>query len=202
MAENKNRSTTPESDAFRQHISQDWAPRVDRLPALRESARAAAVRREKLCAEFSSCRLVIPAGRAKQRSNDTDYLFRAHSDFAYLTGWGTDSEPDSVLVLEPDGDGHTATLYFREPAGRDSEEFYANASIGEFWVGARPSATAVSAELNLATAHIDALGAALTSGVSTLLIREADPAVTARIDALTRPTADQSRDDDLARVLS
>ena len=202
MAENKNRSTTPESDAFRQHISQDWAPRVDRVPALRESARAAAVRREKLCAEFSSCRLVIPAGRAKQRSNDTDYLFRAHSDFAYLTGWGTDSEPDSVLVLEPDGDGHTATLYFREPAGRDSEEFYANASIGEFWVGARPSATAVSAELNLATAHIDALGAALTSGVSTLLIREADPAVTARIDALTRPTADQSRDDDLARVLS
>ena len=30
-------------------------------------------------------------------------------------------------------------LYFREAAGRDSDEFYANPEIGEFWTGPRPS---------------------------------------------------------------
>ena len=50
----------------------------------------------------------IPAGTAavfftnplQQRSNDTDYAFRANSDFWYLTGC---TEPESALVLCPDG---------------------------------------------------------------------------------------------------
>ncbi|OUD81096.1 hypothetical protein BC477_18800 [Clavibacter michiganensis subsp. michiganensis] len=46
-----------------------------------------------------------------------------------------------------DGSAHDATLYFRERAGRDSDEFYANAEIGEFWIGPRPSLRQVAADL-------------------------------------------------------
>ena len=52
-----------------------------------------------------------------------------------------------MLVFEPAGDGHTTTVYFRERAGRDSEEFYANPAIGEFWIGPRPSLAHVAADL-------------------------------------------------------
>jgi len=202
MADNENRSTTPESDAFRQHISSGWAERTDAPPVLRDSARAAASRRALLATEFAGVRLVVPAGGEKQRSNDTHYLFRAHSDFAYLTGWGSDSEPDAVLVLEPVDGGHEATVYFREPAGRDQEEFYANPVIGEFWVGPRPSAVTVAGELGIATAHIDALGATLTAGVPTAVIREADDHVTTLVASLNRSSDESARDADLARVLS
>jgi Xaa-Pro aminopeptidase len=202
MADNENRSTTPESDAFRQHISTGWAERTDAPAVLRASARAAGARREILATEFSKVRLVIPAGDAKQRSNDTDYLFRAHSDFAYLTGWGSDSEPGAVLVLEPVDDGHKATVYFREPAGRDQEEFYANPAIGEFWVGPRPSAATVAGQLGVATAHIDALEDALTDTVPTAVIREADVRVTQLVDEQQRSDEDLARDAELARVLS
>ena len=56
----------------------------------------------------------------KARSNDTDYRFRPHSAFAWLTGLGTDREPDAVLVLEPTDAGHEATLVLQaaRPAHR------------------------------------------------------------------------------------
>ena len=99
----------------------------------------------------------MPAGELKQRSNDTDYPFRAHSAFSHLTGWASDSEPGSTLVFEPRADGgHDVTLYFRERADRTTAEFYSDASIGEFWIGPRPALAGVAADLGLATAHIDA----------------------------------------------
>ncbi len=160
---NENRSTAPGGDAFLQYISQGWADRDDAPPALREAASFAASRRERLSARFPGERLVIGAGVMRQRSNDTFYQFRAHSAFAHLTGWGSDSEPGAVLVLDPvqgaaagtSVSRHTATVYFRERAGRDSEEFFANPEIGEFWIGARPSLGDVAALLGVATAHID-----------------------------------------------
>lgn len=79
---------------------------------------------------------MIPAGSLKQRSNDTDYPFRAHSAFAHLTGWENDCEPDSVLVFEPTAEGHDVTLYFRERADRTTSEFYSDAQIGEFSIAA------------------------------------------------------------------
>ena len=89
------------------------------------------------------------------RSNDTDYPYRAHSAFAHLTGWGSDSEPGAVLVLEPTPDGdHAATVYFRERADRTSDEFYANPAIGEFWIGPRPSLAQVAGDLGLDTRGI------------------------------------------------
>ncbi|WP_353827266.1 aminopeptidase P family protein [Agromyces sp. SYSU T0242] len=181
---NANRSTTPGSEGFKSFIGGSWAERDEALPAPRAQAAHAASRRAAVSESFPGQRLVIPAGDMKQRANDTDYPFRAHSAFAHLTGWGSDSEPGAVLVLEPTGDtGHEATLYFRGPAGRDSDEFYANPAIGEFWIGARPSLEHVAADLQLAARDLaDFDGVVDAVDTATLVLREADVALTERID--------------------
>ncbi len=200
----ENRSTTPSSDTFRQYISSNWAERPARAASQRPVADRAAERRGRLSALYPGVRLVLPAGPAKQRSNDTDYPYRAHSAFAHLTGWGADTVPGSVLVLEPAGDGHTATLYFREGAGRDSDEFYANPEIGEFWTGPRPSLADVAVDLGIATAGLAELDEALTADA--LIVREADRALTDALDAARllagAAEIDTVRDDELARDLS
>ncbi len=138
-------------DSFAEYIGSGWADRAIVLPPAQDSAPYAAERRRRLSADFPGQRLVIRAGEPKVRSNDTDYPFRADSAFSWLTGWGADSEPGAVLVLEPAGDAHTSTLYFRPAAGRDSDEFYANSAIGEFWIGPRPTIDQVAAELGITT---------------------------------------------------
>ncbi|KAA9134789.1 aminopeptidase P family protein [Microbacterium caowuchunii] len=139
-------------------ISEGWAERPETVGAPREQAGFAARRRAALSAMFPGSRLLIPAGELKTRSNDTEYPFRAHSAFAHLTGWGADAEPGAVLVFEPrESDGHDVMLYFRERADRTTAEFYGDATVGEFWIGPRPSLAAVAADLGIATAHIDAL---------------------------------------------
>ncbi|WP_396655107.1 aminopeptidase P family protein [Microbacterium sp.] len=144
---------------FLDTISQGWADRPETLPVARAQAPYAARRRDAVSRAFPGRRLVVPAGGLRQRSNDTDYPFRAHSAFSHLTGWGADSEPDSMLVFEPTADGHDVTLYFRERADRTTTEFYGDASIGEFWIGPRPALAGVAADLGVATAHIDGFAA-------------------------------------------
>ncbi|HEX6366326.1 MAG TPA: aminopeptidase P N-terminal domain-containing protein, partial [Agromyces sp.] len=95
-ARNANRSTTPGSEGFKRFIGSNWAERDESLPPAREQAAFAADRRAMVSAAFTGIRLVIPAGDMKQRANDTEYPFRAHSAFAHLTGWGADSEPGAV----------------------------------------------------------------------------------------------------------
>ncbi|WP_233265400.1 aminopeptidase P family protein [Leifsonia sp. AG29] len=208
-----NRSTTPGSEAFRAYIGSGWAERPEVTPAPRAQASFAAARRARVSELFPGKRLIIPAGRLKQRSNDTDYPFRPHSAFAHLTGWGSDSEPGSVLVLEPTADGHEATLYFRERAGRDSDEFYANPEIGEFWIGARPSLAQVAGDLDLPTRALAEVDPLLDEADGeTIILREADPAITDRVDAARmvlwddtdgdRDPEDHEDDDRLARDLS
>ena len=77
----------PFPQGFLDTISTGWAERPETVPAPRAQAPYAAARRAAVSAAFSGKRLVIPAGSLKQRSNDTDYPFRAHSAFAHLTGW-------------------------------------------------------------------------------------------------------------------
>jgi Xaa-Pro aminopeptidase len=193
-----NRSTTPGSEAFKEYISSNWADRTDVLPPARPEAAFAAERRARISAKYPGKRLIIPAGRLKQRSNDTDFPFRAHTSFGYLTGWGSDSEPGAVLVLEPatDGSGHEATLYFRERAGRDSDEFYANPEIGEFWIGPRPSLAQVASDLGLATQGIAELDEVVaTSNENTLIIRDADPQLTRLIDARVEAAVVEAEDE-------
>jgi Xaa-Pro aminopeptidase len=203
-----NRSTTPRSETFAAYIAANWAERPRVAPEPRESASYAAARRAALSAKHAGVRLVIPAGPPRVRSNDTDYPYRAHSAFAHLTGWGADTVPGSVLVLEPVDAGHLATLHLLEAAGRDSDEFYANAEIGEFWVGPRPTLGETATELGLATGSLrDFLDAGLDEldwSIPVLIIRDADPVITTRIDAL-RPAAidpEAAGDSDLARDVS
>ncbi len=155
---------------FLDTISAGWADRPETLPAPRAQAPYAAARRAAVSAAFPGRRLVLPAGSLKQRSNDTDYMFRAHSAFAHLTGWAADAEPDSVLVFDPTDAGHDVTLYFRERADRTTTEFYADATIGEFWIGPRPALAGVAADLGLATDHL----AAFEAGDDDLTLGESD----------------------------
>lgn len=201
-AENRARPTTQE---FRTFVAEDWAPRRTETPALTEAARRAAARRDRLSEAFPGDRLVIPAGGLKVRSNDTDYVFRPHTAFAYLTGLGADREPDAVLVMEPrEGGGHDATLWFRPLADRDTDEFFGDSRYGEFWVGARPSLADVESELGLGAAHVEGFEDAVgkdAGEVTVRLVRDAEAALTARVDELRTTNgavADTLQTDDAA----
>lgn len=204
-----NRSALPTTPEFRNYISSEWAERPDLTPSPRVAAPYAAARRLRISAQYPGMRLIVPAGPARVRSNDTDHPYRAHSAFAYLTGWGSDAVPDSVLVFEPTADGHDATLYFLAAAGRDTTEFYANAAIGEFWTGPRPSLAQVSADLGLATRDLADLEAVLDAvDATTLVVRDADSGLTDQIDgrrllaAVDAESVDDEADTALASDLS
>ena len=146
-----NRSHKPSGEKFLQYIGSHWAPGNDSLPSVSPAAKFAAARRKDVAERFAGKLIVIEAGSLKTRTNDSDYRFRPHSAFAHLTGWGVATVPDSVLVIDARGRDAASTLFFRETAGRNTEEFFANPTIGEFWVGVRPNLAQVGAMLHIAT---------------------------------------------------
>jgi len=149
-----NRSTTPISEAFRGFIQSGWDEKPTSPQTLFEQSGLAATRRKTISQHFPGRALVIPAGLPQQRSNDTDYPFRPHTAFSYLTGWGARAVPGSILCGIPVGDGHQWKLFVRPPAPRTSDEFYADSALGEFWTGPRPSLNDVSVWLGLDTADL------------------------------------------------
>ncbi|MEP7764796.1 aminopeptidase P family protein [Sanguibacter sp. 25GB23B1] len=218
-----NRSQRPVSKAFRSFITSAWEPRTEITTEPSAAAAFTPARRDALSATFPGDRLVIPAGSLKQRSNDTDYRFRPHTAFAHLTGFGTDQEPDAVLVLHPvtgeDGltpGGHEAVLYVRPLAPRDTEEFYADSRYGEFWVGARPSLDDVARLTGIRAAHIDDLPDAIAKdagpgGVRLRVVPGADQSTEILVESLraiagAEETTDEAEatdvDAELAEALS
>ena len=204
-----NRSHRPNSTAFRDFVASGW----DRTPLNAEALAAAGftpARREAVSAAFPGERLVVPAGGLKVRSNDTDYRFRAHSAFIHLTGLEADSEPDAVLVFEPEGDGHDVTLYFRPRAGADTEEFFSDSRYGEYWVGPRADLEAMSTMTGIATESSATVDDAITKdlgAISVRLVRQADTRIDGVIDlARTQVQADletsEAGDAELAQLLS
>ncbi|MFV0260439.1 MAG: aminopeptidase P family protein [Acidimicrobiales bacterium] len=181
-----NNRSVPTTDELRAFIAGGWAPRRPTVTGPCAAAPWAARRRQALGAARPGERLVLPAGGLKVRSNDTDYVFRPDTAFAYLTGLGSDREPDAVLVLEPDErDGHEVVLYFRPLADRDTDEFFADPRYGEFWVGARPTLADMEVELGLTAAPIDQFAAAVGKNAGTTpirVVRDADPAIAALVD--------------------
>src|SRR6187549_2003562 len=91
QADNRARATT---DEFRAFVKEGWAPRRSQVTGPSPAAGHAAARRAVLSGAYPGQRLIIPAGGLKVRSNDTDYVFRPHTAFAWLTGLGADREPD------------------------------------------------------------------------------------------------------------
>ncbi len=206
-----NRSQRPTSAAFRTFIAERWGGAHAPRPTRADVAPFAAARRERLGALFPGERLVVPAGPLRTRSNDTDYRFRPHSAFAHLTGLGTDQEPDAVLVLHPVEGGHEAVLYVRPMAGRDSEEFFADARYGEFWVGARPSLDDLAELTGLRVVPLEELADALAKdvgagGVQVRVVPEADETVATQVElarGADQPEAEvRAADEALAEAVS
>ncbi|MFC9430069.1 aminopeptidase P family protein [Streptomyces sp. NPDC056987] len=145
------------SDELAENMKSGWAD--TELHGLRPIPQAAetAARRAALSARFPGERLVIPAGNLKTRSNDTEYAFRASTEYAYLTG---DQTQDGVLVLEPKGEGHRATVYLLPRSDRENGEFWLDGQ-GELWVGRRHSLDEAEQLLGLPAKDVRELPGAL-----------------------------------------
>ncbi|MEU8549854.1 aminopeptidase P family protein [Streptomyces roseoverticillatus] len=146
------------SDELAASMKSGWAD--TELHDLQPIAQAAetARRRADLSARFPGERLVIPAGNLKTRSNDTEYGFRASTEYVYLTG---DQTQDGVLVLEPAGaEGHEATLYLLPRSNRENGEFWLD-GMGELWVGRRHSLTEAERLYGMPCADVRELAGAL-----------------------------------------
>ena len=164
-----------DATGFRDSVRQGWGPvsRAVSVPA--GMAESSAAHRDKLSHAFPGRRIAVAAGRAPVRANDTDFLFRADSDFVWLTGCQAEG---AVLLMTPAGDGHDATLYLRETAGPDEADFFANARDGELWIGPVPGLKDWSEALGIACRPIEELPTGLrglvpawlsTTGVEPLL---------------------------------
>lgn len=147
-------------------------------------------RRERLHAQFAGHRLVVPAGGDLRRSNDTDFRFRPHSNYTWLTG---DQTSDGVLVISPDG---SATLFLRPRRDRKDDEFYRDRRYGELWNGRRPTLLETARRCDIPTRHITELEHELRLAAPTLVLRNVD----ARVDRLVAAN-DSGADAEFAAAL-
>ena len=183
------------SDELAENMKSGWAD--TELHGLEPIAQASytAARRAALSARFPGERLVIPAGNLKTRSNDTEYAFRASTEYAYLTG---DLTQDSVLVLEPADGGHEATVYLLPRSDRGNGEFWLDGQ-GELWVGRRNSLTEAEQLLGIPAKDVRKLAAALAEATGPVrTVRGHD----AGIEAALTDKVTAERDEELRVFLS
>ncbi|WP_405409140.1 aminopeptidase P family protein [Streptomyces decoyicus] len=183
------------SDELAENMKGGWADTELRDLEPIEQAPNAARRRAALSARFPGERLVIPAGNLKTRSNDTEYDFRASTEYVYLTGDQTD---DSVLVLEPTKDGHEATVHRLPRSNRENGEFWLD-GMGELWVGRRHSLSEAEALLGVPCKDVRELADALKEATGPVrVVRGHDAGIeTALTDKVTA-----ERDEELRVYLS
>ncbi|MFC5828617.1 aminopeptidase P family protein [Nonomuraea insulae] len=131
-----------EIPAFTEYIAQGWDSPARTPGLVPGAAEAAAAHRARLAEALPGATVVVSAGRAPTRSNDTAYDFRVDSDFYWLTGCAT----ENAVAVVRDGD---ATLYLPPPARPGDTGFYADAAYGELWVGPSPSLAEWSAALGV-----------------------------------------------------
>jgi len=117
----------------------------------------AAKRRAELAKKFPGKVIVIEASLPRVRANDTDYRYRPDSAFTHLTGWGSATVPGAVLLIDARGKSVKEKLYLLPTAGKESDEFFANPAIGEFWVGPRPTLAEVETQLGIKTEDVKKL---------------------------------------------
>ena len=170
--------------ALVEFMSANWATTPIIVDGPAAGAPYAARRRAAVSARFPDDWLVVPSGTPKVRANDTDYRFRAATDFAWLTAT-TVHEPDAVLVVAPGGG---ATLYTGPRADRSTPAFFSDRRYGELWVGPRFGVDETGELLAIDTAPIGELASALKAaeGAQVRVVRGYDPGV----DALVEGDAD------------
>ncbi|MEU3215358.1 aminopeptidase P family protein [Streptomyces sp. NPDC006971] len=183
------------SDELAANMKSGWADtELHGLAPIPQAAHTAA-RRAALSARFPGERLVIPAGNLKTRSNDTEYSFRASTEYAYLTG---DQTQDGVLVLEPTEDGHEATIHLLPRSNRENGEFWLDGQ-GELWVGRRHSLTEAEQLLGIPAKDVRELSAALAEATGPVrAVRGHD----AGIEAALTDKVTAERDEELRAYLS
>ncbi|MFD7864070.1 aminopeptidase P family protein [Streptomyces sp. NPDC059783] len=183
------------SDELAASMKSGWAD--TELHGLEPIAQAGhtADRRAALSARFPGERLVVPAGRLKTRSNDTEYAFRASTEYAYLTG---DQTQDGVLVLEPTGKGHEATVYLLPRSNRENGEFWLDGQ-GELWVGRRHSLAEAEQLLGIPAKDVRELPAALAEATGPVRAVRGHDAV---IEAALADKVTAERDEELRVFLS
>ena len=128
---------------FVEYMGKGWDVPDRTPPVVAGAAEAAAAHRALLAAEFPGTKLVVAAGQAPVRANDTYYEFRPDSAFAWLTGCTT--VEDAVVV----SDGTSAVLYLPAPAYPGDQGFFTDPVHGELWVGAAPGLAEWSAALGI-----------------------------------------------------
>ncbi|HUZ42033.1 MAG TPA: aminopeptidase P family protein [Acidimicrobiales bacterium] len=135
------------------YMTKDWAT-VPPSKEVHPAAQFCAKRRARIAEEFSGRTIVVATGNYKVRANDTDFRFRAGTDFFYLTGC---DEPDAVLVIAPSADGPRSTLYIADRRDQRTHEFFTDGRYGELWVGARRGVDEAATYYVIDTAPLEAL---------------------------------------------
>ena len=175
MAEKKDGTRpydAPNATALADFMKEGWAPSPLEGVKPMEYLHFIEKRRKLISAKYPNKRLIFPAGSQKVRSNDTYFIFRAHTEFTYYSGiLAKDVNPDSVLILEPNGSSHDALLFVHPRSPRDSEEFYRNAKYGEFWIGRRLTLEETETIYGLKVVEIEKLEQFLSKKVDTLYVK-------------------------------
>ncbi|MET7539088.1 aminopeptidase P family protein [Streptomyces sp. NPDC005507] len=179
------------SDELAESMKSGWAD--TELHGLEPIAQASetAARRAALSARFPGERIVVPAGNLKTRSNDTEYAFRASTEYAYLTGNQTE---DGVLVFEPTATGHNATIYLLPRSDRENGEFWLDGQ-GELWVGRRHSLTEAEQVYGIPASDVRELAGKLAEATGPVrVVRGHDAGIEAALaDKVTREHDEELR---------
>jgi Xaa-Pro aminopeptidase len=167
--------------ALVEHMTGNWGEIVA-IPEVHPAATYCATRRTRIGAEFANKTMVIPTGSYKVRANDTDYRFRAGTDFFYLTGC---VEPDAVLVIASGDSGSHSTMYVAHRRDQKTHEFFSDARYGELWVGPRRGVTEAASYYEIATAPLENLEKDLVTlqGTEIVCVRGFDAYVDSIIEA-------------------
>jgi len=179
-----------------------WNPKGRKTPPALAHTRNFRERRERLSKQFPGELLVIPTGHPKVRANDTYYVFRPGTDFYYLTGA---MEPDCVLVLRPDGDGHEALLFVEPNPGRSDGTFFTDRKKGELWEGQRLGVPESQGRYSIASRPLSELQSTLKAALALpnarlRMLRGSSPDTEQLAGRDTR--AQRERDQELAAYLS
>ena len=162
----------PNANALAEFMKGGWAPSPLEGVKPMDYLHFIEKRRKFISAKYPNKRIIFPAGSQKVRSNDTFFVFRAHTEFTYYTGiLARDVNPDSVLILEPNGDSHDALLFVHPRSPRDTEEFYRNSQYGEFWIGRRLTLEETETIYGLKVIEIEKLEQFLTKKTDTLFVK-------------------------------
>ena len=183
----------PMAEHLKQAIAADWDPAPPMPhPARPDGAPYTARRRAALSERFRGRLIAVPAGPLKVRANDTDYPFRAHGSFTWLTG---ETVADAVLVMAPKGDAHEATLYIGVYAQPGEPGYFNSRTHGALWVGNAPSVEDTVAALGIATRPLRELPGELARWAQ-------EPAVLLRgVDSSVDEQLPQADDGDIGQVL-